>query len=80
MIQQHHATQAGRFSKCPSCGRQPQHVEHFGRTRLETMDFSIPAHRLRIEAVALTAPWPMIRAVVASISGTGAKVNAAVAI
>lgn len=49
MTQQQHAIPAGRVAKCPKCGGYPHHVEHFGRSRAETMDFSIPAHRHSIE-------------------------------
>lgn len=49
MTQQQHAIPAGRVAKCPKCGGQPHHVEHFGRSRAEAMDFSIPAHRHSIE-------------------------------
>jgi alpha-L-arabinofuranosidase len=38
--------------------------------------FSLTASDFDSEAVAVVAPWPQVRVTVASISGTGAKVNA----
>jgi len=51
MTQRHTPWPAGRFAKCPKCGSQPRHIEHFGRTRAESMDFSIPAHRHALECI-----------------------------
>lgn len=39
----------GRFAKCPQCKGQPKHIESFGRTRNESMNFAIPAHRHSLE-------------------------------
>lgn len=49
MITTWHPTASERVAKCPHCGDLPHHVEHFGRTRAETMDFSVPAHRHSLE-------------------------------
>lgn len=49
MISRHHLTRSDRIAKCPHCGGVPRHVEHFGRTLAETMDFTIPAHRHSLE-------------------------------
>jgi len=49
MTQHHVREAAGRFAKCPKCDGQPRHIEHFGRTLAETMDFTIPARRHALE-------------------------------
>lgn len=49
MMQVHHRERPGRFLPCDACHTQPRHIEHRGRTKRETMHYSIPSARHSLE-------------------------------
>lgn len=48
MIQHQHAASA-QVAPCPTCGREPSHIEHFGHGRNELLARNIPTHRHSLE-------------------------------
>lgn len=49
MIERHIPHPQDRFAACPNCHAQPRHIECHGRTRSESMDFTVPGRRHMLE-------------------------------
>jgi hypothetical protein len=61
MMERHVTTKPGRFSRCPTCGHEPRHIEVHGRTLRETLtDTPTLRHMLECRCGRVTAKHPTL--------------------